>query len=463
MLTSVCRCRFVCVVVAVMAVAPTMASAQPTAAGQAPVSLGTPGQLTAAWDAEHVSWPVPSLIRHADVEARLREVQQATPDLFQLEQIGQSVEGRSINHLWFGRGATHILLWSQMHGDEPTATAALFDIVEFVRRHRAEPGVVRLLETLTVHVVPMLNPDGAERFQRRNAQGIDINRDALRLQTPEGRILEELRDRLNPLVGFNLHNQGWRTSAGNTKEPAAISLLSVAFDEARTESPGRLLTKQICAIIREALEPLAAGRIGRYDDEFEARAFGDNITKWGTNVVLIETGPWPATDPDPTLVRLNFVALLASLDALSTGRVALADKGRYESLPLNGERIFYTLIRNSTVVTGTGVPPFVADVGIAGIRTVRNVNGERVAQLVTRIDDLGDLEPFGALEEIDATGLVVAPLFDVSIKVGDRITLPDWAVTPAAQVVAVGQPAALLLLRSIAATSDYDVVRVIRY
>ena len=35
-------------------------------------------------------------------------------------------------------------------------------------------------------MVPMLNPDGAERFQRRNAQGIDINRDALLLQSPEG-------------------------------------------------------------------------------------------------------------------------------------------------------------------------------------------------------------------------------------------------------------------------------------
>jgi hypothetical protein len=31
----------------------------------------------------------------------------------------------------------------------------------------------------------MLNPDGAQRFQRRNALGIDINRDARALVTPE--------------------------------------------------------------------------------------------------------------------------------------------------------------------------------------------------------------------------------------------------------------------------------------
>ena len=51
-------------------------------------------------------------------------------------------------------------------------------------------------------------------------------------------------------------------------------------------------------MIRDALEPLASGQIGRYDDEFEVRAFGDNITLWGTPVVLIETGPWPSAEPD---------------------------------------------------------------------------------------------------------------------------------------------------------------------
>ena len=96
------------------------------------------------------------------------------------------------------------------------------------------PAVERILSPLTLHVVPMLNPDGAERFQRRNAQSIDINRDALRLQTPEGQVLKALRDRLNPRVGFNLHNQSWRTSVGTPPKPASISLLSVAYDEART-------------------------------------------------------------------------------------------------------------------------------------------------------------------------------------------------------------------------------------
>jgi hypothetical protein len=429
-------------------------------------TLGQPGpapQLLAdLWDREHVSWPVPPLVRHADVEARLREVQQATPDLFSLEPIGRSVEARSINHLWFGRGRFHVLLWSQMHGDEPTATAALFDLFEYVRRHRQDPPVQRMLDALTLHVVPMLNPDGAERYQRRNAQGIDINRDALRMQTPEGQTLKALRDRLDPTIGFNLHNQNWRTSAGKTGQPATISLLSVAFDEPRTESPGRLLTKKTCAVIRDALEVLAPGRVARYDDEFEVRAFGDNLTKWGTSVVLIETGPWPSAEPDSYLVRLNFVAIVTALDALGTGRVHQADKSRYESLPINESDLFYLLIRNATVNPGTGVAPFTADVGIVASRVVRQPDGQRRTQLAARIEDLGDLHTMSALESLDATGLTVAPLYDGQLKVGDVVTLPDWKSARAQRVVAPGEPAELLLLRP-QSSGRYRVERIIKY
>ena len=218
----------------------------------------------------------------------------------------------------------------------------------------------------------MLNPDGAERFERRNAQSIDVNRDALRLQTPEGRALKALRDRLNPRVGFNLHNQSWRTSVGNPPKPASISLLSVAYDEARTENAGRKLTKQICAVIRDALEPFAPGQIGRYDDEFEVRAFGDNITLWGTPVVLIETGPWPS---DPNRMRRSSASTSSPSSRRSTrwrpARSSAPIPQRYESLPMNESKILYVLVKNATIINGTGMPPFTGDIGLVANRRVQ--------------------------------------------------------------------------------------------
>lgn len=407
----------------------------------------TPQELARIWDAEHVSAPLPPLLDHFEVMRLLRGVVLAAPDLFSMEEIGASIEGRSINYIRAGTGPTGVLLWSQMHGDEATATAALFDFFDYLTRHRQDPVVRRLLSQLTLHVVPMLNPDGAERFQRRNAQSIDINRDALRLQTPEGQLLKALRDRLKPTVGFNLHNQSWRTSVGDPPKPASISLLSVAFDEKRTESAGRTLTKKLCAVIRDSLEPFASGQIGRYDDEFEVRAFGDNLTLWGTPVVLIETGPWPSAEPDAPLVRLNFVAIVSALDALASGRVNKADPKRYESLPMNESRMFYVLVKNATVINGAGVPPYTADIGIVANRRVRTIGGheiQREIQIATSIDDMGDLRTSGALRTIDATGWTAVP--DAGYTEGAIVTLPDSKQKGAA-TIAVGQPARIALLR----------------
>lgn len=414
---------------------------------QAPAAQALlPTALARIWDAEHVSPPVSPLLDHQQVARRLETLVRDSPGLFQMDKAGESVEGRAIYHVRVGTGPFGVLMWSQMHGDEPTATSALLDLFEYLRRHRSDPAVRQILASLTLHVIPMLNPDGAERFERRNAQSIDINRDALRLQTPEGRILKEIRDQFRPAIAFNLHNQSWRTTVGRPPKPASISLLAVAYDEARSENAGRLLTKKVCAVIRDALEPFASGQIGRYDDEFEVRAFGDNVTLWGTPVVLIETGPWPAAEPDPALVRLNFIALASALDALASKRVEQADPRRYESLPINESRGFYVLIRNATVISGAGVPPFIADIGLVATRRIRDVQGRRELQRTLSIEDIGDLRTSGSLTTIDATGLTVIPLADDSLEKGRVVDLPEWRASQAT-TIAIGQPGRLAVLR----------------
>src|SRR6188474_997464 len=432
-----------------------------TAAASDKVPPVAPQELARIWDAEHVSPPLPPLLDHDEVEHRLQAVSSGDPNRFIFERVGASLEGRSINMITTGTGPLRVLLWSQMHGDEPTATAALFDVFEYFQRHRADPAVQRILSSLTLYVIPMLNPDGAERFQRRNAQGIDINRDALNLQTPEGQALKAVRDRFNPRVGFNLHNQSWGTSLGDPPKPASISLLSVACDKPRSENAGRRLTKKICAVIRDALEPFASGQIGRYDDEFEVRAFGDNLTLWGTPVVLIETGPWPAAEPDPALVRLNFVAILAALDALATGAVNRATPERYDSLPLNTSAELYILVRNATVINGAGVPPYVADIGIAATRRVRDADGQRQVQITTTIDDMGDLRTLGSLRTIDATGMTAVPLVNEKAEAGQIVDLPEWKTQQSA-TIAVGQPGRLMLLKPAGEPGKYQVELVLK-
>ncbi|WP_338864292.1 M14 metallopeptidase family protein [Myxococcus stipitatus] len=424
------------------------------------ISIPSPQALAARWDQVHLrSLPPAPLVRHPDVEQHLNALKARAPDFFTLKVAGHSVEGRALYHVTLGSGPRRILLWSQMHGDEPTATTALLDLFEYLSTNREEPWVARLLSQLTLHAVPMLNPDGAERFQRRNAQGIDINRDALALQTPEARTLKSLRDALEPAVGFNLHNQGWRHGVGDTGRPASISVLAPAFDQARGDNPGRILAKKVCGVIRDAVETLAPGQVGRYDDTFEARAFGDNMTRWGTPTVLIETGAWTSLPPDEPLVRLNFVALATALDSLASGHAEQADLARYDSIPENDSSGIVHVLLKGIGMFGADGKPFTGDVGIGVSRAVRSKGRKLTLAHVGRIEELGDLRVLGAIETVQGAGLFVVPAAGKGTKPGDTYRLTQ----PARQALSLGQRADLMLLRPLETAGTFRIERVIRF
>jgi hypothetical protein len=366
----------------------------------------TPRGLWDAWNGVRVFREDPYALKHAGLMRELKGLSERFPGLVTTLEEGVSCEGRRIPLLSVGHGRTKVLLWSQMHGDEPTATSALLDVFAFLGTSRETPEAKFLFEKLTILVIPMLNPDGAERTRRVNAQGIDINRDALRLSSPEGRFLKAVREKYRPMAGYNLHNHAALTTAGPGGDQAAISLLSVPFDEAFTENEGRRLTKRLALEVRDALEPWAKGKIARYDTEYTARAFGDSMTRWGTPTLLIESGGWNGPDEPGTLVHLDFVALLSTLQALADASLASIDPTGYESIPLlRREGLYDVLVRNALVLNGKGLPPYLADIGLVKPTNLGGTSGRSRVGVV----EVGDLTEFRGKTEIDATGLVLAP------------------------------------------------------
>ncbi len=368
-----------------------------------------------AWPSSRVYRGDPFALKHAALREELARLAERHPGLFRVAEEGLSCEGRPIPLLLAGDGPTTVLLWSQMHGDEPTATVALLDVLNHLGATSDSAETKSLLSKLTLAVIPMLNPDGAERTRRTNAQGIDVNRDALRLQTPEGRFLKSVRDRLRPSVGYNLHNQGPNTLAGASGAQAAIALLAVPFDEAFTENEGRRTTKRLAVLVRDLLQPWAPGRVSRYDMEYTERAFGDSMTRWGTPTLLIESGGFASAGAEEAaaLVRLNFVALLGTLAALADGSVARVDAAAYDAIPLNvRDRLFDVVVRRALVIGGGGLPPYLADVGWNVPVTRPGFTGPAVGRgRAGTVLEMGDLETFRGKTEIDATNriLCVAP------------------------------------------------------
>jgi hypothetical protein len=272
----------------------------------------------------------PRTLNHLTLWASLRRVVDGADGIL-VTEIGRSVQGRELYAVEFGRGPIRVLLWSQMHGNEPTATLALADLLRFVVENPDEPLVRTIVERLTVVAVPMLNPDGAQRNRRENATGIDINRDARRQSSPEARALAALHARVSPHFGFNLHDQSLRVA--DDGRDVAISLL--APPHARDPAELAVLTraKLLAGVMRMAADSLVDGRVTRYDEAYNPQAFGDAMQSWGTSTVLLETGIW-GRDPDKTYLRhVNFALLLTALDAIATGSFERVRLQEYETLP----------------------------------------------------------------------------------------------------------------------------------
>lgn len=365
----------------------------------------SPEALRDAWAPARVSPPSGSYVPEALV-GDLERLVARSGGLVRIEEKGMSAEGRPILLLAAGSGPEKVLLWSQMHGDEPTATCALVDLLSHLVATRAEPAMRRLLSRLTILAIPMLNPDGAARNDRRNAQGIDINRDALRLQSPEGRFLREVRERHRPFAGFNLHNQSPLVGAGEAGPQVALAVLAVSSSENEPDGPALVRKKGLAAHMARVATAFAPGRVARYETDYTERAFGDSMSRWGTPTVLVETGGWQGPGEEERLVRLNFVVLLSALHALARGEEAL-DAPAYDAIPRNVRgRYVELLLRGASVHGGRGLPPFTAD--LAFVRP-RSFAGDGMRLLSAALADVGDLAHVRGLEEIDAAGLVVAP------------------------------------------------------
>jgi hypothetical protein len=250
----------------------------------------------------------------------------------------------------------------------------------------------------------MLNPDGAQRFQRRNAQDIDINRDARLLQSAEGRTLKRIKDQVDPDFGFNLHDMRGREMVGKSKKLLNVAFMAPPFNEADEDSDSRVQAKKLVVVLKSILDRYITGHVARYDAEYMPRAFGDAMQNWGVSTVLIESGLHQNADPH-FLVKMNFITLFGAFDAIAGGKLDAQDATAYDRIPLEGRALFDLLIKNVLVYNGDLVRPFKADVGINVYSRWRRGKETRFSRVV----DLGDLDISGGLNVIDGEGCFLIP------------------------------------------------------
>ena len=166
--------------------------------------------------------------RYEDVMRFIAELQKTT-DKLRVESFGKTEEGRELPLMIFANppishpreardsGKPIIFIQANIHAGEVEGKEAMLHL----SRRIVAGDLKTLLDKLVILVAPIYNADGNERIDvknrtaqngpingvgtRENAKGMDLNRDYMKLESPEANALVGLMNRWDPHLTVDLH------------------------------------------------------------------------------------------------------------------------------------------------------------------------------------------------------------------------------------------------------------------
>ena len=119
----------------------------------------------------------------AEINTAISTMATAHNTICRVENVGSSAEGRPITALVISdnpgvcEGEPSVRLAGAIHGNEFLSCEILLRYAEYLLDGYPSDGTVKtLVDGRVITIIPLLNPDGWERGSRRNANGVDLNR-----------------------------------------------------------------------------------------------------------------------------------------------------------------------------------------------------------------------------------------------------------------------------------------------
>ncbi len=305
--------------------------------------------------------------RYEDVLQFIAELQKMT-DKLRVESFGKTVEGRDLPLMIFSNppisqprearasGKPIVFVQANIHAGEVEGKEAMLHL----SRRIVAGDLQTLLDKLVILIAPIYNADGNERINvanrtaqygpiggvgtRENANGMDLNRDYMKLESPEANALVGLMNRWDPHLTVDLHTtngsyHGYHLTYAPTLNPNADPRL-IAFSR----------NKMLPAITRTLLRQhkfrtyfygnfATKERINREVNTFEMQREGRAAMPPESLADKPETKIWRTFDHRPMFGN-NYVGLRNRLTILSEAYSYLDFKGRIAVTEAFVEEIF---------------------------------------------------------------------------------------------------------------------------
>ncbi|UOK59181.1 M14 family metallopeptidase [Bacillus sp. OVS6] len=136
-----------------------------------------------------------------------------------VKNIGTSQNGLEIPALYFTKDQKinpsylsqkpTVWIQSQIHGNEPASGESILAIANRLTGDLGD----EVLDKINVIVVPRVNPDGSYNFKRQLQNGLDGNRDHVKLDSPEVQAIHHEFNKFTPEVVIDAHEYSPYTSS----------------------------------------------------------------------------------------------------------------------------------------------------------------------------------------------------------------------------------------------------------
>ena len=287
-----------------------------------------------------------SVAGYDDVVRELDRIEQTSGGLVEVDSAGTSGEGRELLYATVGEGPQTFWLQARIHGDELHSTEAVLQILD--RLASDAPWAQEVRERLTVAVLPMYNPDGAEANIRQSTTPtrIDLNRDWENFAQPESVAFWRLWRELAPAYALDLHHMSKAPVVEGTDDLNQFQIGARSIDPARMTAQQWQTNRAMAMVSVDALSEYGPVNIAKYPDIDITNAVLSRMLMGGT----APAGEQPVVDT-PTqgaifyevrsvgqksngqLENMFRIPTMAVLTAAANGSLFSYDVSGYESIP----------------------------------------------------------------------------------------------------------------------------------
>ena len=205
-----------------------------------------------------------SVAGYDDVVQALDRIERTSKGNVDVASAGTSGEGRELLYATVGDGPTTFWLQARIHGNELHSTESVLQVLDHLGS--GDPGARLIREQLTVVVIPMYNPDGAEANIRQSTTptSTDLNRDWENFAQPESVAFWKLWRDLAPDLALDLHHMGEAPVVDGTDDLNQFQIGARSIDPSRMTAEQWATNRAMAMVSVDALDHYGVANVAHY-------------------------------------------------------------------------------------------------------------------------------------------------------------------------------------------------------